>query len=384
MTPTPPDDAQPLHLETLAVHAGRGTDGGSGAIVPPLHLSTTFERDATGEYRQGYIYTRSGNPNRQQVETCLAALEGGTDAIAFSSGSAATTAVFQALSPQDHVIAPQDVYHGTANILRYIMEPWGLQVDFVDMTDLDAVTAAVKPNTRLIWTETPSNPLLRITDLAAIAILAHTHNALCVCDSTWCTPIVQRPLELGCDWVVHSTTKYLGGHSDLLGGIVIGSPDTELAQRIRALQTLAGAVPSPFDCWLLLRGVQTLPYRLRGHCDNAEMVAQFLRQHPAVDQIHYPGLSNHPQHTVATNQMNRYGGMLSIQVRGGKARAFDILGKLQCFTRATSLGGVHSLIEHRASIEGPNSKTPDNLLRLSIGLEHPDDLVADLAQALET
>ena len=384
MTPTPPDDAQPLHLETLAVHAGRGTDGGSGAIVPPLHLSTTFERDATGEYRQGYIYTRSGNPNRQQVETCLAALEGGTDAIAFSSGSAATTAVFQALSPQDHVIAPQDVYHGTANILRYIMEPWGLQVDFVDMTDLDAVTAAVKPNTRLIWTETPSNPLLRITDLAAIATLAHTHNALCVCDSTWCTPIVQRPLELGCDWVVHSTTKYLGGHSDLLGGIVIGPPDTEFAQRMRALQTLAGAVPSPFDCWLLLRGVQTLPYRLRGHCDNAEMVAQFLRQHPAVDQIHYPGLSNHPQHTVATNQMNRYGGMLSIQVRGGKARAFDILGKLQCFTRATSLGGVHSLIEHRASIEGPNSKTPDNLLRLSIGLEHSDDLVADLAQALET
>ncbi|MEO1350823.1 MAG: aminotransferase class V-fold PLP-dependent enzyme [Cyanobacteria bacterium J06635_15] len=383
MTSAPKDETQPLHLETLAIHAGREIDPGVGAVVPPLYLSTTFERDGVGNYSHGYIYTRSGNPNRQQLEACLASLEGGAAAIAFSSGAAATTAVFQSLSPQDHVIAPQDVYHGTANILSQVMVPWGLQVDFVDMTDLATVTAAIRPNTRLIWTETPSNPLLRITDIAAIAALAHRHNAVCICDSTWCTPVIQRPLDLGCDFVVHSTTKYLGGHSDLLGGAVIAPGETELCQRMRTLQTLNGAVPSPFDCWLLLRGIQTLPYRLRGHCDNAEIIAQFLQDHPAVHEIHYPGLPKHPQHAIAKGQMTRYGGMLSIQVQGGKARAFKILSKLQCFTRATSLGGVHSLIEHRASIEGPNSKTPDDLLRLSIGLEHADDLVADLTQAFK-
>ncbi|MEM6425400.1 MAG: aminotransferase class I/II-fold pyridoxal phosphate-dependent enzyme [Cyanobacteria bacterium P01_D01_bin.128] len=377
---TPP--AQP-RLETLSIHGGRQVDPSTGAVVSPIHLSTTFERDAEGHYHHGYIYTRSGNPNRMDLEACLSLIEGGKAAIAFSSGAAATTAVFQTLSPTDHVIAPQDVYHGTANILRHVMAPWGLQVDFVDMADLEAIAAAIRPQTKLIWIETPSNPLLRITNIAAVAELAHRHRMLCVCDSTWCTPAIQRPLALGCDAVVHSTTKYLGGHSDLLGGAVIVPDETELFQQLRTLQTLNGAVPSPFDCWLLLRGIQTLAYRMQGHCDNGEAIAQFLYQHPAVHQVHYPGLSGHPQHKTAAQQMARFGGMVSVQMRGGKAKAFELIKHLKYFTRATSLGGVHSLIEHRASIEGPESQTPQDLLRISVGLEHTDDLLADLAQGLE-
>jgi len=368
-----------MQFETLAIHAGRQVDLTTGAIAPPLYLSTTFEQDPD----RGYEYTRTGNPNRAMLENCLAALEGGEVAIAFSSGSAATTSVLQALTPGDHVIAPNDAYTGTTAILQSLLQPWGLQVSFVDMTDLEAVQAAVQPNTRLLWIETPSNPMLKVTDIAAVAAIAHHTNALCVCDNTWATPLLQRPFELGADLIVHSTTKYLGGHSDLLGGAVIAKTDSEVAQRIRQIQAIGGAVPSPFDCWLLLRGIQSLPYRMRGHCDNASKLATWFSQQPQVSTVHYPGLAEHSGHAIAQKQMKDFGGMLSVQVGAGKEAAIALLSHLKIFCRATSLGGVESLIEHRATTEGPGTTTPDDLLRLSVGLEHIDDLIADLAYAFE-
>jgi cystathionine gamma-synthase len=369
-------------VQTQAIHAGRGVDPTSGAVVPPIHLSTTYERAADGSYPQGFVYTRSDNPNRRSLETCLARLEGGAAAAAFSSGLAATQAVLQTLAPGDHVIAPLDLYHGTRHLLTQVMGPWGLSVSFVDMENLGAVAAAVQPNTQLLWVETPSNPLLKLTDIAAVSAIAHQANARCACDSTWCTPVVQRPLALGADWVIHSTTKYLGGHSDLLGGVAIAAQADATFERLRQIQSLGGAVPSPFDCWLLLRGIQTLPYRMAGHCANALTLAQWLETHPAVEAVHYPGLPSHPAHALACKQMSGFGGMMSVQIRGGQAAAFAVAAKVQLFTRATSLGGVESLLEHRASIEGPDTATPDNLLRLSIGLEHVEDLKQDLAQAL--
>jgi cystathionine gamma-synthase len=371
-----------MHIETLAVHAGRRSDPGTGAVMTPIHLSTTFERQPDGSYTDGYVYTRSENPNRRSLEEALAQLEGGAAALAFSAGQAATTAVFQALAAGDHVIVPEDTYFGTRRAVLDILAPWGLQATVVDMTNLDAVQAAVRPNTRLIWTETPSNPLLKITDIAAVAEIAHRAGALCAVDNTWPSPLGQRPLELGADLVMHSTTKYLGGHSDLLGGALIAGVDDEFFARLRTIQTIGGAVPSPFDCWLLLRSLRTLPYRMRAHCAHAHAVAHFLADHPRVEAVHYPGLESHPGHAVARRQMKAFGGMLSIQVVGGAAEAMAVAARVKLFTRATSLGGVESLIEHRASVEGPNTATPQNLLRISVGLEHPDDLIADLAQAL--
>lgn len=368
-----------MHFETLAIHAGRQVDLTTGAIAPPLYLSTTFQQDPD----RGYEYIRMGNPNRTMLEGCLAALEGGEVAIAFSSGSAATTSVLQAFAPGDHVIAPNDAYTGTSEILRSILQPWGLQVSFVDMTDLEAVQAAVQPNTRLIWIETPSNPMLKVTDIAAVAAIAHTTSALCVCDNTWATPLLQRPFELGADLIVHSTTKYLGGHSDLLGGAVIAKTDSDMAQRIRHIQGIGGAVPAPFDCWLLLRGIQSLPYRMRGHCDNARQLATWLNAQPQVSTVHYPGLVEHEGHAIAQKQMKDFGGMLSVQIKAGREAAIALLSHLKIFRRATSLGGVESLLEHRATTEGPETTTPDDLLRLSVGLEHVDDLIADLAYAFE-
>ncbi|MBE9099732.1 trans-sulfuration enzyme family protein [Vacuolonema iberomarrocanum] len=368
-----------MHFETLAIHAGRQVDLATGAIAPPLYLSTTFQQDPD----RGYEYTRMDNPNRAMLERCLAALEGGEAAIAFSSGSAATTSVLQALAPGDHVIAPNDAYTGTTAILRSLLQPWGLQVSFVDLTDLDAVQEAVQPNTRLIWVETPSNPMLKVTDIAAVAAIAHNAEALCVCDNTWATPLLQRSFDFGADIVVHSTTKYLGGHSDLLGGAVIAKTESAMAQRIRQIQATGGAVPAPFDCWLLLRGIQSLPYRMRGHCDNARKLATWLSQHPQVSTVHYPGLTDHSGHAIAQKQMTDFGGMLSVQIRAGKAQAIALLPHLKLFHRATSLGGVESLIEHRATTEGPDTTTPDDLLRISVGLEHVDDLMADLAQGFE-
>ncbi|MGD0263721.1 MAG: aminotransferase class V-fold PLP-dependent enzyme [Candidatus Methylomirabilota bacterium] len=371
-----------MRLETLAAHAGREADPATGAVTPPIHLSTTFERAADGSYPRGYFYSRIANPNRDALEKCLAALEGGAAAAAFSSGSAATMTVFQALSPGDHVIAPTDVYHGTARLLREVLASWGLDASFVDMTKPGQVAQAVRANTKLIWAESPSNPLLKITDIGRIAEIAHEAGALCACDNTWATPVLQRPFELGADLTVHATTKYLGGHGDVLGGAVIARAEDGFFQRMRKIQTLGGAVPSPFECWLVLRGVPTLPYRMRGHSENALRVATFLSGHPAVEAVHYPGLKEHPGYEVAARQMALPGGMLAFQVKGGREKAFEVAAKVKVFTRATSLGGVESLIEHRASMEGPETRTPDNLLRLSVGLEHPDDLIEDLAQAL--
>lgn len=372
----------PIRIETLAVHAGHQIDPGTGAVTLPIHLSTTFAREPDGSYPRGYSYSRTNNPNREALEKCLAVLEGGAAAAAFSSGSAATMSLFQALSPGDHVIAPNDVYHGTARLLREVFAPWGLQTSFVDMTDPAQVRQAVRANTKLIWVETPSNPVLKITDVARVSEIARKAGALCACDNTWATPVLQRPFEHGADLCIHATTKYLGGHGDVLGGALIARTEDGLFQRIRKLQATGGAVPSPFECWLVLRGIATLPYRMRGQSENALTVATFLGQHPGVEAIHYPGLKGHPGHEIAARQMLRFGGMLSLQVRGGKERALGVAAKAKVFTRATSLGGAESLIEHRASIEGPDTRTPDNLLRLSIGLEHPDDLIEDLAQAL--
>jgi cystathionine gamma-synthase len=371
-----------MKIQTLAVHAGHHVDPGSGAIAPPLIMSTTFERAANGSYPNGHIYTRASNPNREALEEALAALEGGTVAAAFASGSAATMSVFQALSPGDHVIAPDDLYHGTARILRSIFDGWGLEASFVDMTDVAAVEAAIKRNTKVVWIETPSNPQLKITDIEAVSALAHDAGARVVCDNTWATPVVQRPFDLGVDLVLHSTTKYLGGHSDVLGGAVIAKTEDDLWERIRALQTVGGAVPSPFDCWLLLRSLPTLPLRMEAHCRNAQQIAAFLYEHPQIEQVHYPGLPDDPYHDLAVRQMCSFGGMISCRVRGGQQEALAVTAKAKLWTRATSLGGVESLIEHRASIEGPETRTPQNLLRLSVGIEHADDLIADLEQAL--
>ncbi|GAB4348919.1 MAG: cystathionine gamma-synthase [Cyanophyceae cyanobacterium] len=366
-----------LHLETLAVHAGRTPDPTTGAIAAPIHLSTTFARDDQGEYSRGFVYSRLDNPNRRTLEGVLAQLEGGT---------AATHAALQAIGGPGRILAPRDCYHGTRLVMTDTLAPWGLEVTFVDMDNLAAVAdAAMDPAAApvaLIWVETPSNPLLKVTDVVAIAAIARDVGALLVCDNTWATPLLQRPLELGADLVVHSTTKYLGGHGDVLGGAVIGHGDHAAFQRVRQIQQVAGAVPSPFDCWLLLRSLQTLPLRMRGHCDNARYLARHWAAHPAVERVYYPGLATHPGCLVAARQMADFGGMLSIAVRGDRAAAQAVVTHTQLFGRATSLGGTESLIEHRASIEGPNSTTPDNLLRVSVGLERVEDLAADLDRAL--
>jgi cystathionine gamma-synthase len=376
-----------MRIETLAVHAGHAPDPATGAVTPPIHLATTFERAADGSLPHGFLYARADNPTRRSLETCLAELEGGAACAAFASGSAATLAVFLALAPGDHVIAPADAYYGTAKMLRELLAPWGLEASYVDMTDLAAVARAITPRTRLVWTETPSNPTLAVTDLAAVTELAHGAGALVACDNTWATPLIQRPLALGVDLVMHSTTKYLGGHGDLTGGAVIARTADPLFARVQLAQTSGGAVPSPFDCWLLLRGIRSLPHRMRGHCENAERVARFLAEHPRVEVVHYPGLPSDPGHAVATRQMTiggrpAFGGMVSFQVRGGADAAIGVAGRVRLFTRATSLGGPESLVEHRASVEGPETRTPPGLLRLSVGLEHADDLIEDLAQAL--
>ena len=375
-----------MQPETIAAQAAHQPDPTTGAVAPPIYLSTTFERDADGEYARGFVYSRSDNPNRSSLERLLALLEGGGDgdaaAAAFASGSAATATVFQALAPGDHVIAPDDCYHGTARLLREVFAPWGLEATFVDMTDVDAVRRAVRPNTRLVWVETPSNPLLKITDIAEMAAIAHAAGARCACDNTWASPMLQRPLSLGADLVVHSTTKYLGGHEDVTGGAVVSAGDSDFFRRIRLIQNLYGAVPSPFDCWLTLRGIRTLHVRMPAHCANAGRIARFLQDHPRVAAVHYPGLPEHPGHDVAAGQMSGFGGMLSFQVASGKDAAMQVAANVRRFVRATSLGGTQSLIEHRASIEGPESRTPEDLLRVSVGLENADDLIADLGQAL--
>ncbi len=371
-----------MKIETAAVHAGRTIDAATGAVTPPIHLSTTFERGADGEYPRGFSYSREDNPNRHALEECLAALEGGGTALAFGSGLAVAAAILQGLEPGDHILAPDDVYYGFRKLLGEVFAKSGLDTDYVDMTNVQAVRNAVRPATRLVWVETPSNPLLKITDLAAIAGIAREAKAISVCDGTFATPVLQRPLDCGIDMVAHSTTKYIGGHSDVLGGALVTRFDSYLFERARKSQKFAGAAPSPFDCWLTLRGIATLPYRVRAQSENAARIAAFLQAHKAVEAVHYPGLASHPGHQIAARQMSGFGGMLSMQVRGGREQAMHVAARVRLFTRATSLGGPHSFIEHRASVEGPKSTTPPNLLRLSIGLENVGDLIEDLEQAL--
>ena len=368
--------------ETLAVHAARSPDPGTGAVAEPLHLSTTFERAPDGSYPQGYYYARAANPTRAALEQALAALEGGVEGLCFASGSAASMAAFSLLAPGDQVIAPTECYHGTIKQLRQFVQPTGVRVSLADTWNLDAVAAAWTPATRMVWIETPSNPRLYVTDIEATAALARERGAWLACDSTFATPVLQQPLALGADIVMHSTTKFLAGHSDVTGGALVAREGGELLERLRNYQLQAGAVPSPFDCWLIRRSMMTLPLRVRAQAAGAAAVAAFLQSHPRVERVFYPGLSSHPGHALAARQMSAFGSMISFSVRGGAEDALAVAARVRVFTRATSLGSVESLIEHRASMEGPDTSTPQNLLRLSIGLEHPDDLVEDLAQAL--
>lgn len=367
--------------ETLAIHAGNLYNPTTKDVTIPINLSTTFLRDEDGGYSGGHMYSRVSNPNRSALEKALTELEKGVDACAFSSGNTAGMAVFQALKPGSHIIAPDDMYWGFKKQLQTIFADT-LEIDFIDLTDLNNIVSAIRSNTVLIWTETPSNPLLKITDISAIADFAKAHKLILACDSTFASPCLQNPISLGADLVMHSSTKYIGGHSDVLGGVLITSAQNDFWEKIRNIQQVGGAVPSPFDCFLSVRSIKTLPYRMRGHSDNGMALASYLEQHPQVEAVYYPGLVTHPQHQIAKAQMSGFGGMLSILVKGGAEAARKVVNKVKIFAQATSLGGVESLIEHRASVEGPDTKTPQNLIRISAGLEHIDDLIADLDQAL--
>src|SRR5215467_10432077 len=313
-----------MKIETQAVHAGRRIDPATGAVTPPIHVSTTFERGPAGDYPLGFSYAREDNPTRRGLEECLAALEGGKEALAFSSGLAVLTALVQGMEPGDHIVAPSDVYYGMRQVFGGVFVKWPLETTYVDMTDLDAVRAAVRPATRLVIIETPSNPLMKITDLKAVAAIARHANAISVCDATFTTPVLQRPLDHGVDMVMHSTTKYIGGHSDLVGGALITRYDNYLFERARKSLQFGGAVPSPFDCWLALRGASTLPWRMRAHSENAARIAEFLAAHEGVERVHYPGLEGHPGHEIAVKQMSGFGGMLSFEVRGNRERAMSV------------------------------------------------------------
>lgn len=371
-----------VRIETVSVHTGREVEAVAGDVTPAIHMSTTFERDPDGAFSRGHTYIRENNPGRRALEQCIAALEGGEDAIAYASGSAASMAVFSLLKPGDHVVAPIECYHGTAKQLRGIVGPMGVRYSFVDMTKIDAVRAALSDDTRLVWLETPSNPMLNLSDIENIAELAHGRGAVVCCDNTFATPVWQRPLDLGADLVMHSSTKYFGGHSDVMGGAVVARDRGGLSDRLRDYQGTAGGVPAPFDCWLLRRSIATLPCRMRAQTDNAAQLARFLSRCKNVERVLYPGLESHPGHELARKQMSGFGAMLSFLVHGGRDEAFAVAARLKVITRASSLGGVESLIEHRASVEGPHTVTPQNLLRVSVGLEHVDDLIADLEQAL--
>ena len=372
-----------MHPDTLAIQATRFPDANAGAVVAPLYLSTTFERHPDGQLIGEYGYTRADNPNRRVLETALAALEGGAVGLAFASGQAATTALLQTLRPGDHVLAGVDGYWATLVLMREVFGAWGIELSTADLTDPEAVQAAIRPNTRLLWVETPSNPQLRVADVAALARIAHEAGALCAVDNTAATPVLQQPLALGADVVMHSTTKFIGGHSDLLGGALVVKQDGELAKRLRQVQSLTGGVPSPFDCWLAARGLRTLGLRVRAQSATALELARFLESQSNVEEVFYPGLESNAGHELARRQMPEgFGALLSFTVRGGFDEARAVAGRLKLFTRATSLGGVESLVEHRKPVESPESPTPDHLLRVSVGLERFEDLRDDLAQAL--
>jgi cystathionine gamma-synthase len=369
---------------TRAIHAGQDPDPQTGAVIVPVHQTSTFAQSQVGEH-QGWDYARSGNPTRDALETALAALEGGTHGVAFASGLAACDAVLRTLRPGDHVVMANDVYGGTYRQFRQVHQPWGLVFDPVDLNDPEAVDAAWRPGTRMLWIETPTNPLMTIFDIAALSRLAHERDALVVVDNTFATPYLQQPLALGADVVVHSTTKYLGGHSDVVGGAVITGDDA-LAERVRFLQNAIGGVPGPWDVWLVLRGIKTLAARMRVHCDNARAVVAALQDLPAVTAILWPGLPGHPGHDVAAAQMRDFGGMVSFRMDSARA-ALAACARFEVFTLAESLGGVESLVEHpgrmtHQSVAGSPLQVADDLVRLSVGIEDADDLVADVRKAV--
>ncbi len=374
-------------FETLAIHAGQEPDAGTGSVVVPIYQTSTYAQDGVGGLRQGYEYSRTGNPTRAALEECLAALESGVRGLAFASGMAAEDTLLRTvLSPGDHMIIPGDAYGGTFRLVSKVVERWGVQWDAVDQSDPEAVRAAVRPNTRVVWTETPTNPLLNITDIEAVAGIAHDAGALHVVDNTFASPYLQRPLTLGADVVVHSTTKYLGGHSDVVGGALVVS-DAELGERLAFHQNTMGAIPGPFDSWLTLRGIKTLGVRMDRHSANAEQVVAVLEGHPAVRRVFYPGLDGHPGHRTAEKQMKSFGGMVSFALRDGEKAALTLCERTEVFTLGESLGGVESLIEHpgrmtHASTAGSALEVPADLVRISVGIESADDLVADLLQAL--
>ncbi len=373
-------------LNTLCVHAAHSPDAATGAVAEPIHLSTTFERAADGDYPRGYRYSREGTPNRTALEACMAQLEGGVGAAAFASGLAANMAVLELLAAGDLLVASQEGYYGSLRQFAVFAERRGAHLELVDFTDTAAVGAALGNRAGracLLWIETPTNPLLSVVDLRQLAALGQDAGALVVCDNTFATPVCQRPFDVGIDIVVHSATKYLGGHSDVLGGVVAVRESAALLERLRDWQRMAGAALAPFDCWLLRRSLATLALRVRAQCAGALRVAEFLVHHAGIAQVFYPGLREHRAHAIAAAQMpGGFGAMLSVGVAGGEAAAMRVAGRTRLFTRATSLGGVESLIEHRASIEGPDSRAPPNLLRLSVGIEEPEDLIEDLNQAL--
>lgn len=372
-----------MRLETLAIHAGGESDRETGAVSPPIHLTTTFRHDPAGERIAGYEYQREGNPTNDRLRTAIAALEGGTTALTFASGMAAAATLLECLPAGARILLPDDCYAGVRMLAAEYLPERGVQVQRLDMSDLDAVQAACDGGVDLIWVETPSNPLMKVSDIAALAALAQKHDALLVCDNTFASPVLQQPLALGADIVMHSTTKYFGGHSDVLGGALAFKRDDDFCQRVAHRLHITGAVLAPFSAWLTLRGCRSLPARMALHCANARRIAEFLEAQPRVERVNYPGLASHPGHALAARQMRDFGGMLSLQLRGGRDAALAVAGRLQLFTNATSLGGCESLVEHRASVEGAHTLTPQNLLRLSVGLEHVDDLIADLQHALQ-
>jgi cystathionine gamma-synthase len=377
-------DEAPMRFETRAIHVGQDPEAEFGAVSVPIYQTSTYAQPAVGKPK-AWDYARAGNPTREALQRVLASLEGGAGALAFSSGLGATTTLLLTLKPGDHVVLADDVYGGTYRLLARVMDAWGLTFTTVDMGDLEAFAGAMREETRLVWVETPTNPFLKVFDIAEAARIAHSGGAVCVVDSTFATPYLQRPLELGADVVVHSVTKYLGGHSDLVGGAIVTS-DEGLIERLTFLQNAVGAVPGPMDCYLALRGVRTLGVRMRAHCEGAKAVAAFLQTHPKVTRVHYPGLPGHPGFEVAVRQMADFGGMVSFEV-ASRDEAIRVVESTKLFFLAESLGAVESLIEvpapmTHASVAGSPLEVPDTLIRLSVGIEHPDDLVADLAQAL--
>ncbi len=371
-----------MRIETLAVHAGAEPDERTRALSPPIHLSTTFEHPPDSRELDGYLYSRYGNPTQDRLEGALAALEGGAASLVYGSGMAAAAAMLTALPRGSHLILADDTYFSVRTMARDFGPRWGLEVSVVDASRMENVRDALRPTTRCIWLETPSNPHIKLSDIAAAAELAREAGAILVVDGTFATPILQKPLALGADVVLHSCTKYFGGHGDVQAGALVLGVDGELRRTLLGQRTVLGAVASPMSSWLVLRGLRTLACRMDWHCRGAQAVAEFLAGHAAVDRVHYPGLPSHPQHALARSQMVGFGGMLSFHVRGGRERALAAAGRLRLFCNATSLGSTESLVEHRESVEGAGSPTAPDLLRPSVGLEHPDDLVDDLRQAL--